>query len=245
MEKIIIDSAKKSPRIDENGNISYIDGSNKCCLVVEKMVENKIETKRLTKDYYSMVPIQEKGLEDFYIVCDAVCDAIYDDFSYYTEEFGDSILSFKYGIIALQRDKKGNIIPMGEKVVVPCLYDRIYENNLKSVTAYVNDHLTYIDIDLNSKNYGKQLVPVVLEHAASFSVKYEGFAECSVDGITGYLPRNCQPKTALSPLELLSEEQVEYLLQYFKLCNNTLHEDSVNKYSELTDNAKVLKLTKN
>ena len=133
---------------------------------------------------------------------------------------------------------------MGEKIVVPILYDEISENNLKSVTAYANNRLTYIDIDPNSENYGKQLIPVVLEHAVPFSVDYEGFAECSVNGVVGYLPRNCKPRITLKPLDLLTEEQVEHLLPYFESSNNALHDSSVNKYCELTGGAKTLKLTR-
>ena len=105
-------------------------------------------------------------------------------------------------------------------------------------------HLTYIDINPNSENYGKQLVPAVLEHAVPFSVDYEGFAECSVCGTAGYLPRNCQPRTTLSPLDLLTEEQVEYLLADLESSSDDLNESAVNKYSELTGNAKTLKITK-
>lgn len=133
---------------------------------------------------------------------------------------------------------------MGEKVVVPLLYDRIVENNLKSVTAYVNNHLTYIDINPNSENYGKQLVPAVLEHAVPFSVDHEEFAECSVCGTVGYLPHNCQPRTTLSPFDLLTEEQVEYLLSDLESSSDALKESAINKYSELTGGAKTLKITR-
>ncbi len=240
MEKLI-DSTKKISYIDEEGNISYINGTNKFCLAIEEIVERKKVMRKLSKDYYLMEPIYGEGLEELYIVCDAVCG----QFLEYAEDFDNSTLSFKYGIIAIQRDEKGNIIPMGEKIVVPILYDGISENNLKSVTAYENNRLTYIDIDPNSENYGKQLVPVVLEHAVPFSVDYEGFAECSVNGFVGYLPRNCKPKSTLKPSDLLTEEQVKYLLPYFELTNNFLHDstESVNKYCELTGGAKTLKLT--
>lgn len=243
MEKLIR-STKKISYIDENGNISYIDSSDKICLAREEIVDGKKVIKKLSKDYYSMEPIYEEGLKELYIVCNAVCDIVYSQFLEYLKNFDDLKFSFKYGIIEIQRDEKGNIIPMGEKVVVPLLYDKIVGNNLESVTAYVNNHLTYIDINPNSDNYGKQLVPAVFEHAVPFSVDYEGFAECSVCGTAGYLPRNCQPRTTLSPLDLLTEEQVEYLLADLESSSNDLNESAVNKYSELTGNAKTLKITK-
>ena len=133
-----------------------------------------------------------------------------------------------------------------ELFIIPILYDGISENNFKSVTVYGNNHLTYIDIDPNSENYRKQLVLVALEHTISFSVDYERFSECSVNGFVGYLPRNCKPRTTLDPLDLLKEEQVKYLLPYFESSNNFLHDStvSVNKYCKLTSGAKTLKLTR-
>lgn len=231
----IIGSTQKISYMDEEGNISYIDGTNKVCLIEDQKV-----MKKLSKDYYLMDPIYDYGLEEIYIVCDAVCC----QHLKYESDYDTSKLSFKYGIIAIQRDEKGNIIPMGEKIVVPILYDKIYENELKTVTAYVNDHLTYIDIDPNSENYGKQLVPAILEHAYSFSADYDGFTKCSVNGFVGYLPRNCKPRKTLEPSDLLTKEQVEYLLSYFELTNNDQHDSSVNKFCELTGCAKTLKLTR-
>lgn len=236
----IIDSTKKIPYIDEKGNVSYINGTNKFCLAVEEFDECEKVLKKLSKDYYSLEPIYGDGLEELYIVCDVISSQILE----YEEDFDISKLSFKYGIIAIQRDEKRNIIPMGEKVIVPILYDRITENNLKSVTAYVGDHLTYIDMNPNSENYGKQLVPATLEHAVPFSTEYEGFAECSVNGVVGYLPRNCQPRTKLDSFDLLTKEQVEYLLPYLESSNNPIHDSSINKYCELSGSVKTLKLTR-
>lgn len=240
MEEAVFESEEKSPYIDEKGNVQYRKGSNKVCLARGEFVEYEPVLKKMSKDYYYMEPIYGDDLEELYIVSDVVSSQLID----IEEEFDNSKLSFKYGIIAIQRDEKGNIIPMAEKLVVPMLYDEISENNDKTVTAKVNGLLTYIDIDSKSVNYGKQIVPVILEHAVPFSVDYEGFAECSVNGVVGYLPRNCQPRTTLSPLELLTEEQVKHLLPYLESSNNALHESSVNKYSELTGSAKTLKLTR-
>lgn len=218
--------------IDEDEkNVYYIDGSNKQNLTLKFGNKNNYKNVPITKDYFYI----EHIFDDHYIVC----DAIYDGLLYYDAEFDNSKLSFKYGIIALQRDDQNKIIPMGEKIVVPILYDKISTNNENTVTAYLNKHLTYIDMNPNSENYGKQLVPVVLEHAVPFSVDYEGFAECSVDGVVGYLPRNCKPKDTLEPSDLLTEDQVKVLF------NKSLYSNALNKFEELTGNQKVLKMTKN
>lgn len=182
------------------------------------------------RDYYSI----EHLFDDHYIVCDVAYDGILS----YNAEFDNSKLSFKYGIIVLQRDEQNKIIPMQEKIVVPILYDRISTNNENTVTAYLGKYLTYIDVNPNSEHYGKQLVPIVLEHAVPFSVDYEGFAECSVNGVVGYLPRDCKPKDALNPSDLLTEDQVKVL------SNGTLYSNALTKFEELTGSPKILKKTK-
>ena len=220
------------PVIDDNGNVDYDTNIQKSHL------QDK-DGKRISNDYYYMEWIGG----DHYIVCDITssqCGMEYQD------EFDDSKLAFKYGVICLKKDGNGNIVPMSESIVVPIIYNEISKNNLNTVTACANNrNFTYIDIDPQSQNYGKQLVPVVLEHAAPFSVEYEGFAECSVSGVPGYLPRNCQPFTQISPLDLLTEEQVKYLLLYFDINNIPLHDSSVEKFSKLTGGAKTLKITRN
>lgn len=212
------------PVIDTNGNVDYVKNIQKSHLQDENCI-------RISKDYYYMECIGG----NHYIVSDIS-----------SSQNGMSKLAFKYGVIRLKNDGNGNIVPMAESIVVPIIYDKISPNNLNTVTAYANKgHFTYIDIDSQSQNYGKQLVPAVLEHAVPFSVKYEGFAECSVNGVTGYLPRNCQPFTKISPLDLLNEEQVKYLLSYFDMNNTPLRDSSVEKFSKPTGGAKTLKLTRN
>ena len=144
---------------------------------------------QLTKDYWDIVELWD----DHYAVCDlSVSNCYLDGLNQYTlkselealgPKFGPKI-NFKYGVIRLKRNDKGEVIPFAEKMIVPIVYDRICENNDDSLTAYSNGKLTYIELDPRSLNYGKQLIPAVLEHAVAFSLKYQGFAECSVDGIT-------------------------------------------------------------
>lgn len=231
-ELTIVNSKFSIPVVDEMGNVDYDTHIHKSYLQDEN-------GKKVSNSYFYIESIGG----DHYIVGDVATSQTGMD---YQDEFDNSKVSFKYGIICLQRDEKGNLIPMSEELVVPLVYDRISENNLDTVTAYANnEHLTYIDIDPKSRNYGKQLVPAILEHAVPFSVEYEGFAECSVSGVTGYLPRNCQPLTKLSPSDLLTEEQVKYLLSYLDMDSNPLHDSSVEKLSKLSGGAKTLKLTRN
>lgn len=200
---------------------------------------------QLTKDYWDIVELWD----DHYAVCDLNVSNYYlDGLNEYTlkselealePKFGPKI-NFRYGVIKLKRNDKGEVIPFAEKIVVPIIYDRICENNNDTLTAYSNGKLTYIELDPRNLNYGKQLVPAVLEHAVPFSLKYDGFAECSVDGITGYLPRNCKPLKKLNGSDLLTEEQVKYLLKR----DETLNDYSTFKLEHLTGSSKILKYTK-
>ncbi len=196
---------------------------------------------QLTRDYWNIIELWD----DHYVVCDLTasgCDL--DDINEYTMEREIEALQptikFQVGVIKLQRNKKGEVVPFAEKTIVPIMYDRISENNEDSLTAYINGKLTYIDLNPKSSNYGKQIVPAILEHAVPFNVDYDGFAECSVDGITGYLPRNCNPREQLKSSDLLTEEQVQYLLQK----DESLGTSSTDKLSKLTGSAQVLKLTR-
>lgn len=129
-------------------------------------------------------------------------------------------------------------------MAIPYLYDRISENNLKTATEYNKGGLIYLDLDISRDSYGKQLVPCILKHAVSFGVTYEGFAECSVNGVVGYLPRNCKFRESIENSDLITENQVLYLsknlngvegynlssdiiLSYFNLTGEILNQENV------------------
>ncbi len=193
---------------------------------------------QLTRDYWNIIELWD----DHYVVCDLTASGCnLDDINEYTTkreiEALQPTIRFQVGVIKLQRNKEGKVIPFAEKTIVPIIYDIISENNDDTLTAYINGKLTYIDLNPKSLNYGNQIVPAILEHAVPFSVDYEGFAECSIDGIVGYLPRNCKPREQLKSSDLLTEEQVQYLLQK----DDTLDSSSTNKLLELTGSTKVLK----
>lgn len=217
--------------VGENGNV--LKHNNKLHLAKDDI--------QLTRDYWNIIELWD----DQYVVCDLnASDCYLDDINEYTTESEIEArkpkIKFQFGVIKLQRNKQGEVIPFSEKTIVPIIYDRISTNNEESLTAYSNGKLTYIDLNPRSLNYGKQIVPAVLEHAVPFSVDYEGFAECSVEGVTGYLPRNCNPREQLKSSDLLTEEQVRYLLQK----DDALEASSTDKLLKLTGSAKVLKLTR-
>ena len=105
MEKLIR-STKKISYIDENGNISYIDSSDKICLAREEIVEGKKVIKKLSKDYYSMEPIYEEGLKELYIVCNAVCDIVYSQFLEYLKNFDDLNFHLNMALLKYKEMKK-------------------------------------------------------------------------------------------------------------------------------------------
>lgn len=176
--------------------------------------------------------------DDHFAVCKPVTNLECLDFDYYPHIQGKDKIEtkLKWGIIRINRDESGKIIPGGETLIVPYLYDKISSNNSKTATAYHNKKLTYIDIDIQSENYSMQLVPCILEHATPFDIQYKGFAECSINGIVGYLPRNCKPKEILAATELLTPHQAYYLSQYFRQNKNIvcLGDNTVLAYFNLT-----------
>ena len=200
------------PMIGEDGNVDEEMEEE-----IEKVCLQNSKGERVTNYYYGM----ESLWGDYYVVRD----------------ISPRELKYKYGVIRLKREN-GVVIPMKEETVVPIMYDRIAENNTKTVTGYANDRLTYIELDEKSENFGKQIVPAVLSQAVPFECDYEGFAECTVDGVNGYLPRNFTPKTEIEGEELLTEAQVKKIIKYNKVCQESAQ--ALRAYEKLTGGAKSL-----
>lgn len=189
--------------------------------------------KIVTKDYIDLEHISK----DIYSFAQITCNPIkLNNYDSYTQDKNEMNYGIKFGLFRLSRDKKGNIIPFKEEVIVPCVYNRISPNNLDTVTAYTDSGLTYVDIDPNSKNFGKQLVPAVLDHATSFDTEYEGFAECSItEGLikkVGYLPRNMIPRKSISVNDLIEENQLINLMEFQEKIDSV--KKTIKKYEELT-----------
>lgn len=214
--------------LDEDGNVDEIYISQKASIM---STDGK---KNLSKPYYYI----EELWDDHFIVCDLVITE--PGFGIETRDvLSTTKVGFKYGVIRVKRNKKKEIIPMQETVVIAPVYDKISGANSNVIIAYGNNnHLTYVDLDVKSPNYAEQLVPVVLNHAVPFDTEYEGFAECSIGNVVGYLPRNCKPRTKLNGKDLLTKDQVEYLLKYFPRA--FMHDQSVRAFEKLTGTKKTL-----
>lgn len=216
--------------VSKDGNVSQRDSS-----IMFYLKKNGI---RVTRDYYDIIELWN----DHYVVRDLNISSCHldgiDEYDRYNKknelEFIKPQMKFQFGVIKLNRDENGEVIPLAERIVVPIIYDKISENLENSLTAYSNGKQTYIDLDPNSRNYGKQIVPVVLEGARPFNIDYKGFAKCSINGVTGYLPRNYIPTKRLSQYDLFTEKMVQDVLDYLS------NDESL----KLTDSPKTLKLTR-
>ncbi len=210
----VYSNQKAIPIIDKNGNV------NKNSNVYKRYLANRGIA--VTKEYYYI----DHLYDDYYAVLDVVSTQ-----SVFEDELDDAKVLYKWGVICLKRDKNGKIIRFEEELVVPFLYDRICPDNLETLTAYADEnHLTYIELDKKSPYYGEQLVPAVLTRAVAFNVTYKGFAECMVDGVIGYIPRNITPLTTITKDDLLTREQVEYLISI----NTADYNKLVEKINHLT-----------
>lgn len=159
----------------------------------------------ITKDYWNISSTDRK---DHFMVCNlAITGGNINEPNCNLKD--NKEVKFKYGVIKLKRQKNGKIIPFAEEEVVPIIYDRIILGNLHTLICSNNGKYTYVDFAKESKNYGKQIVPAVLDYALPFNIPYQGFAKCSLNGITGYLPRNFPYVTNLKPSALLTEDQVQ------------------------------------
>lgn len=186
--------------IDYMGNVAESEEKYQYVLVNESQEE-------ISRRY----DYTEELNDDHYIVSSAVAaiDRHNDEVSPRAE--------FKFGVIRLTRDDNGKVIPFNEKIVVPFIYDGIKSGEENTAIAAIihgkSNRFTYIDLDLESKNYGKQLLPVGLKSASWFGRDYKGFAECEFAlGGERYIPRNYEPRQEATYADLLTKEEVECLL---------------------------------
>ena len=229
----IVNRRVDSVMIGEDGNWYYDNDGYKCFLINDY---NEIISRKYECIFYLGA--------DHFAVCNLVPDVEYlmDSYSSYDKyynivhgEYKVSKTELKWGVIRVNRNIKGYIIPNSEVLVIPCIYGRISPSNLMTAIAYNKGKLTYLDLDKDSENYGHQLVPCILEHAVPFSTRYEGFAECGINGNVGFLPRNCRVKELIDGNELLSDSQISFLFKYFNSEEGFILDDkTISAYLNLT-----------
>ncbi len=200
--------------------------------------------KTVTRDYQAMGYL----CDDHYSVCDLV---IKDNTSCYANDyFMDTDMqeknvkaSYLWGVIRVNRDSDGNIIPQMETLIIPYLFtERLMKGELNTAIAEYNGKYIFFDLDMNSELYGKSLTPF-LDHAEPFGFKYDGcimtdingFAKCSMNDITGYLPRNCIKRFTLQPKDLLTGQQALMLSLYLNgKPHRSLSIETIMAYKNLT-----------
>lgn len=194
----------------EHQYIRYISGGN---IVESEEFFNYVlvnEQQEVISREYDYI---EKLYDDHYIVDNAVVTIDRD------KKVPETIAKVQCGVIRLNRDDNGRVIPYSEKTIVPFVFDNIHASNSNTVIAVITSECwsgypryTYIDLDLGSKNYGQPLLPVILDSAESFGQDYEGFAKCRLYGEDRYVPRNCEPMQKVKSDDLLTETEVKCLL---------------------------------
>ncbi len=225
---VIVKEKVATSFIATDGNIHFNTDKEKFFL---KNEDDEI----ISHQYYCMVFLGD----DHFAVCDLISEvkffSDYNEYDIIKGEYETTTPEMKWGVIRVNRDNAGKIIPGAEKMVIPYLYDRISSNNLKTATVESNNQFSYLDLDINSNSYGKQLVPCVLNHAVPFCVRYEGFAECSINSVVGYIPRNCRVKESIESNELLKEDQALCLSNYLKGSEDChLDSETISSYFNLT-----------
>jgi len=191
--------------IDEFGNITTRNNPTYC--LAEQLLSAFYT---ISKSYFGIKHIDK----DYYIVIGTQITE--------TENKNEDILhsknfNLKFGIIELGRHYYTNSIEAEkEKIIAPIEYDRIYiYDNLYPIMEK-NGHYTYFCLDSKSQNYKKQLIPLILESASPFNIKYEGFAECIIEGKTRFIPIDLIATEFITLDDLLTEEEVLYLINSYE-----------------------------
>lgn len=201
--------SKPKLTIDNNGNLTQ-DENHTYCLATKTSYHNGfLET---SNSYFG---IKYLG-NDHYIVIDIHSKQSSDDTEsiLYNRKF-----ELKFGIIKITREHNKSIVNKGEKIIAPIVYDRIYVYDDLYPIMEVNGKYTYFCLDQNNPNYGKQLVPAILEAACPFNIKYPGFAECTIQGEQRFLPINFIAAEAITKDDLLTEDEIIYLINSYEKFN--------------------------
>ena len=204
---------KDTPQIDEYGNITNIKQPSRTYHLSRCSQQSTKITQ--TEDYISNSYFYIEHIkDDHYIVGNPV---------YKTP----NTFEIKYGIIKLKRSPNG-IICKQETIIAPIVYDKLHISDPNYIIVEYHNHYSYFSIDTRSQNYGKQLIPLILTEASPFNIKYEGFAECTINGVTRFIPIDLIPTEVITPDLLLTEEEVIALI------------NSIKKFETITPHKKML-----
>ena len=215
----------ETPFLGDDGNVYYQVNDYR---VVIKDENNK----SVSKSYYDIIDL---GNDHFAVCGIKECARCFNETEKIKENSGLIAPEFKWGVIRINRDSTENIIPKSETKIIPYLYDEIIKDDLNTAIARNKSKSTLLDLDVNSESYGKQLIPCVLDYIVPFSRKFEIFTECSIDGISGFIPRDCKYLNHIDRLDLLTYRQVIRINSYLKTGDDSLLDsNTVCTYFNLT-----------
>ncbi len=234
--------------VNEKVKTEYIgiDGNRHCHKEDYRYVLKNEYGDVISHQYYGIQPLGD----DHYAVCDLVSDIrLFSDYNHdknKANDYENTTVKAKWGVVKFLKDKMDRFIPYSEVMVVPYLYDKIIPNNLSTAIVSNDGKFTYLDLDENGKNYGKQIVPCVLDYAEDFITPIHGFTKCILDGKVGYLPRDCKPLNSIQSSDLLTEQDVLNIMRYTYDIGNILDSSTNEAFAKLTglvlcDEEKVLK----
>lgn len=205
--EITVKQSQPTLAIDENGNIAT-EENNTYCLATDRFTSGFIKRSR---SYFGIKHINR----DHYVVIDTHITPSTNEFE---SALNNKRFELKFGIIELERDiyNSKTINNEKEQIIAPIVYDRIYVYDNLYPIMEKDGRYTYFCLDPESKNYRKQLVPLVLEAACPFNTKYEGFAECTIGGEIRFLAIDFIATEAITRDDLLTEEEVLSLIESYK-----------------------------
>lgn len=217
-----------APQIDSNGNIDNSDYREKYVIKNSKgyvCSHQYLKLEYLCEDHFAVLGTPPKY------------DQWYAEDEDYVDKLGTAEL--KWGVIRINRDSEGNIIPNNETFVFPCLYEWIYDSNFK--TAMVGARFswavykqTYLDLDINKKSYGHQLLPCLLDETDKFEEINDKIvvACCMMNGSYFYIPRNMPRTDKIEITDLLQESEIELLYKSYDetLVDRILNNENLTEY---------------
>ena len=153
---------------------------------------------RLSKNYYSIEELDELHylVTDFDFMYSLGLDEYISQYNNEISELDISKFKFHYGIVTVIDNK---ILE-----VVPTVYNRIEKSNnnviivycdkrkglFKNVLKTIDSKLGAINLDINSSQYGMNIIPTICDRIVDFDLEYIGYAKVKVGNVEGYLSKD-------------------------------------------------------
>lgn len=147
-------------------------------------------------------------------------------------------VKLKWGVIKMYKCKINKYDLWRYITVIPPIYNSILPNNDNTITVEYENKKTFVELDENSDNYGKQLYPCLFDNVSNYDLDYKGFVNVKFNDKTGYIPRNIVPNNYR--LDLLSVFETKDLIKYINGEISELDFDIRYKYMCMTNETPML-----